>query len=195
MGMKHFHFVFTFHVHIRTSVHLKHCFPFQDITYHLFIPLAIFRMDPATVVNQTTFEVIVREYSDGTIDQQIRTVAQTASPIEMFHIGVHTDTIDASTLSNRHLVQGTSSWKAGDILSVTVEAHTTVKMLKQSISETTSFHPTLQMITFGGGCDLAETTLLQDIGILVSLGGGMQNALEEASSMGYFFDLRILQLG
>jgi len=108
---------------------------------------------------------------------------------------VHIDKIDASALEYRHLVQGMSRWKAGDILSVPIEAHTTVKMLKQSIAEITFVHPTLQVITFGGGCDLAETFKLRDIEILVSLGGGMKNALEEASSMGYFFNLRIPDVG
>lgn len=70
---------------------------------------------------------------------------------------VHIDKLDAAA------IRGKSKWEAGDNLSVQIEPHATVDMLKQRIALIISAHPKWQEIRFDGGSDLADILKLQDI--------------------------------
>lgn len=61
-----------------------------------------------------------------------------------------------------HGKKGTK-WKAGDDLTLQIEGHATVNMLKQRIALIVMAHPKFQAVSFNGSEPLDEVTKLQDI--------------------------------
>eukprot|EP00933_Yihiella_yeosuensis_P070877 TRINITY_DN79040_c0_g1_i1.p1 TRINITY_DN79040_c0_g1~~TRINITY_DN79040_c0_g1_i1.p1 ORF type:complete len:273 (-),score=87.67 TRINITY_DN79040_c0_g1_i1:97-915(-) len=56
-----------------------------------------------------------------------------------------------------------SKWKEGDMLTLQIEGHATVNMLKQRIALIVMAHPKHQHVSFNGGDELDETTKLDAI--------------------------------
>lgn len=56
-----------------------------------------------------------------------------------------------------------SKWEVNDLLTVMIEGHATVNMLKQRIALIVMAHPKHQDLTFNGGSSLGDTVKLEDI--------------------------------
>ncbi|CAE7474652.1 ST13 [Symbiodinium pilosum] len=56
-----------------------------------------------------------------------------------------------------------SKWKAGDDLTLQIEGHATINMLKQRIALIVMAHPKFQSVSFNGSEPLDEVTKLQDV--------------------------------
>ncbi|CAJ1459024.1 unnamed protein product [Effrenium voratum] len=56
-----------------------------------------------------------------------------------------------------------TKWKVGDDLTLQIEGHATVNMLKQRVALIVMAHPKFQSLSFKGSEPLEETTKLQDV--------------------------------
>lgn len=82
-----------------------------------------------------------------------------AAMADQWTIKVKIQSMDNDAINSK---KGTK-WKAGDDLTLQIEGHATVNMLKQRIALIVMAHPKYQSISFGGSEPLDEVTKLEDV--------------------------------